>query len=240
MASISEVLRDKLSQLVFKQLTVEDVRDLSEHFRRVRVSAPWLREAACGAGDKLQIMINSSGPRTYTPFGHDAQSGKLELLAYVHGDTATAQWIRALRVGSTCRAFGPRGSLALSSLQGPVVFVGDETSFAAATALQRTRAAADGVGYVFECTHRDESANVLEELGLGSRVLVPRQAAHAHLDALEEAVRAALVQRPNARLVLTGHAQTIQGLRKRLKARPAPSAGQTTKAYWADGKRGLD
>jgi NADPH-dependent ferric siderophore reductase len=240
MASISTVLRDKLSQIVFKALAIDEVRDLSPHFRRFRVSAPWLRGAACAPGDKLQIMINEAGPRTYSPFAHDAGSGTLELLAYVHGDTATAAWVRNAQPGSSLRVFGPRGSLALASLSGPVIFVGDETSFGSALALQCTRAAADGVSYVFEATNPDEAESVLREIGLPASATVARTPGHSHLGALEQAVRAALEQRPNARLVLTGHAQTIQGLRKRFKAQPVQASGQSVKAYWADGKRGLD
>ncbi|HTU58979.1 MAG TPA: hypothetical protein VMF89_11110 [Polyangiales bacterium] len=240
MASIGTVLRDKLSQIVFKALVVDEVRDLSPHFRRLRVSAPWLRGAAAAPGDKLQIMINEAGPRTYSPFGHDADGGTLELVAYVHGETPTATWIRDVRVGTSMRVFGPRGSLALASLTGPVVFVGDETSFGTALALQRARAAADGVSYVFESTNTQEADGVLRELGLSAATTVARQPGHGHLGALERAVRAACGQHPGARLVLTGHAQTIQALRKRLKAQPVQSSGQSVKAYWADGKRGLD
>jgi hypothetical protein len=53
-------------------------------------------------------------------------------------------------------------------------------------------------------------------------------------------VRAALGRQPGSHLVLTGHAQMIQSLRASIKASPAPHAGQKVKAYWADGKRGLD
>ena len=240
MASIGTVLRDKLSQIVFKALVVDEVRDLSPHFRRFRVSAPWLRGAACAPGDKLQIMINEAGPRTYSPFGHDADGGTLEFLAYVHGETPTASWIRNAQRGSSLRVFGPRGSLAFAGLTGPVVFVGDETSFGSALALQRTRAAADGVSYVFECTNPEEAEGVLRELGLSAHATVARQSGQGHLGALERAVRAACEQHPNARMVLTGHAQTIQGLQKRLKAQPVQSSGRLVKAYWADGKRGLD
>lgn len=240
MASIRSVLRDKLSQIVFKALTIDEVRDLSPHFRRFRVSAPWLRTAGCAAGDKLQIMINESGPRTYSPFGHDAASGGLEFLAYVHGDTPTASWIRHAQIGGTFRVFGPRASLALSSIAGPVIFVGDETSFGTALSLQRARGAADGVSYVFEATHADEASSVLQQVGLPVGAIVPRQPALGHLAALEQAVRLACEERPHARLVLTGHAQIIQALRKRLRAQPVQSSGQTVKAYWADGKRGLD
>ena len=240
MASFGTVLRDKLSQIVFKALVIAEVRDLSPHFRRFRVGAPWLRGAACAPGDKLQIMINEAGPRTYSPFGHDADSGTLELVAYVHGETPTATWVRSARPGGTLRVFGPRGSLSLASVTGPVVFVGDETSFGTALALQRARAAADGVSYVFEATNVEEADGVLRELGLKGAVTVARQPGHGHLGALERAVRDAFEQRPHARLVLTGHAQTIQGLRKRLKEQPVQSSGQSVKAYWADGKRGLD
>jgi NADPH-dependent ferric siderophore reductase len=138
------------------------------------------------------------------------------------------------------RVFGPRGSLALSSISGPVVFVGDETSFGSALALRRSRVAADGVSFVFEATHPDEAGRVLGEIGLEASAVVARQPALGHLAALEQAVRAEFELRPQARLVLTGHAQTIQGLRKRLKAQPLQSSGQSVKAYWADGKRGLD
>ena len=62
MASFSEVLRDKLSRIVFKQLSIDEVSDVSQHFRRLRLRAPWLRDVACAAGDKLQIMINEAGP----------------------------------------------------------------------------------------------------------------------------------------------------------------------------------
>lgn len=240
MASIRAVLRDKFSQLVFKPLTLDETRDLSPHFRRLRFSAPWLRDAGCAPGDKLQIMIAEAGPRTYTPFDHDADSGKLDVIAYMHGDTATASWIRAARPGLSCRVFGPRGSLSLANILGPVVFFGDETSFGTATALQRARGAADGVSFVFEVSEQAEAAQVLGQLGLQAQALITRKPAHAHLAALEEAVRTAASKHANARLVLTGHAQSIQGLRKRLKAQALQTSGQTVKAYWADGKRGLD
>jgi NADPH-dependent ferric siderophore reductase len=136
--------------------------------------------------------------------------------------------------------FGPRGSLALNALEGPVVLFGDETSFGVAKSLLDLRGPADGVGFVFESTDRDEAVQVLGELGLGAASVVEREPNHAHAPRLESQLRAALEVRPNATLVLTGHAQTIQVLRARLKAKPAPIRGQKVKAYWADGKRGLD
>ncbi len=240
MASLKAMVRDRLSQLVFKELTIEDARDVTPSFRRFRVGAPWLRAASCAPGDKLQIMILEAGTRTYSPFAHDPERGTLDLLAYVHGDTPGAAWIKAAQAGLRFRAFGPRGSLALGSLQGPVVFFGDETGLGAAASLQAVRGASAEVSFVFECTQPAEAASASAEVGLRDPVLVQRQPGHAHVEAIATALGSALSRAPRAHLVLTGHAQSIQAIRARLKAQGVAAAGQATKAYWADGKRGLD
>lgn len=236
MASIQALV----AQLVFKEFSIDEARDLSPHFRRFRVTGESLRGRACAPGDKVQILIGDSGSRTFTPFAANPNAGTFDFIAYVHGDGPAAAWSRAVGVGARFRMFGPRGSLALRSLEGPVVLFGDETSFGVAKSLLDLRGPADGVGFVFESTDRDEAVQVLGELGLGAASVVKREPDHAHADRLESQLRAALEVRPNATLVLTGHAQTIQVLRARLKAKPAPVRGQKVKAYWADGKRGLD
>jgi len=240
MASLKSLLRNTLGQLVFKELAVDSVRDVSPHFRRIRVSGESLRAATCAAGDKIQFMVPDVGPRTFTPFAHDAASGSLELLAFVHSETGAGRWARELREGAGLRAFGPRGSLPLSALYGSVVIFGDETAFAAAKALSDVRGPSEGVAFVFECTHGEESELVLRDLGLDNAIVVQRQAGGGHLDEVETHVRTILKRLPGAHLVLIGHAQSIQALRARLKAQRAEHAGQKVKAYWADGKQGLD
>lgn len=240
MASLKAKLREGLAQLVFKELTIDHVRDVSPHFRRLRVSGPSLRAGNCAAGDKLQVMIPEAGPRTYSPFAPDVSSGSLELLAYAHGDTPAGRWAKRQRSGATFRAFGPRGSLPLADLSGPVVMFGDETSFAAARSLLDARGQDADLAFIFECTNEEESQLVLGDLGVGRAALVQRQDTRKHLDAVEEHVRSALIRLAGARLILTGHAQTIQAVRSRFKISPAPHVAQKTKAYWADGKQGLD
>jgi NADPH-dependent ferric siderophore reductase len=240
MATLQTRIRDTVGRWLGKELTVDEVRDLGPHFRRLRVRAPWLQTARVAAGDKLQIMILDAGPRTYSPFAHDTSAGTLELLAFVHADTATGAWVRGLQAGTTFHALGPRGSLALADLAGPVVLFGDETSFAVATALQKERGSSAGLSFTFESSAPGEARAVLGELGLSGAELIERQPGRAHLPTIESSIRAALARQPDARLVLTGHAQTIQALRAGLRAQPPAYAGQKVKAYWADGKRGLD
>jgi ferric-chelate reductase (NADPH) len=249
MASFQARIRDSFSRLVFPELVVDAVRDVSAHFRQLRVSAPALRSASVSPGDKLQIMIVESGPRTYSPFAHDPAAGTVDLLAYVHGDTPGSAWIRELTAGTRFRGFGPRGSLALASLSGPVVLFGDETSFGVATALtlarqmRQTRQASegsDGLSFVFECSQPDEARAVLGDLGLARCEVVAREPGLAHARAVDGGIRAALARHPGAHLVLTGHAQMIQAVRASLKKEAPAYASQKVKAYWADGKRGLD
>jgi NADPH-dependent ferric siderophore reductase len=239
-ASIQALFRDTLAQLVFKEFSVDEVRDVSAHFRRFRVSSESLRSSGCAAGDKVQIMIGEAGPRTFTPFSPDPAAGTFDFLAYVHGDAPAAAWARSAHSGLSFRAFGPRGSLPLSSLIGPVVMFGDETSFGAAKSLLDTRGAADGLSFVFESTDPDEAKLVLADIGLSGSAVVKRQAEQAHLAEIEAQLTAAGAQTADATLVLTGHAQMIQAIRARLKARPVSFRGQKVKAYWADGKKGLD
>jgi len=233
-------IRALLAQLVFKEFSVEDVADVSAHFRRFKISGESLRENRSAPGDKVQIMIGDIGPRTFTPFAADANAGTFDILAYVHGDAPAAAWARTTQAGTRFRAFGPRGSLALNSLAGPVVMFGDETSFGAAKSLFDLRGGADGLSFVFESTDTDEAKAVLTELGMSEAAVVRREPGRTHLSELESQLRAALELRGDASLVLTGHAQMIQAVRARLKARPVKHRGQKVKAYWADGKKGLD
>jgi len=240
MASIRSLLQDTLGQLIFREFAVESVQDISAHFRRFRVRGESVRDNDCAPGDKLQILISGAGTRTFTPFSPNANAGTLEFLAYVHGDAPAAKWARDAGQGLRFRAFGPRGSLPLGTLSGPVILLGDETSVGAAKSLLDTRGTSEGLAFVFEATDRDETERALAELGLTARAIVRRQLGRAHLAELETQLRAAASQQPGAHLVLTGHAQTIQAMRAALRARPAPVNGQKVKAYWADGKRGLD
>ena len=54
--------------------------------------------------------------------------GSVDLLVYSHGDTPGAKWGRAVAEADRVNVFGPRGSIAIAALAGPVVVFGDETS----------------------------------------------------------------------------------------------------------------
>jgi ferric-chelate reductase (NADPH) len=239
MASGKAILGGMLGRFLFRDARVAQVRDVSPRFRWMELEGEALRDVSWSAGDKVQVFFPRVGMRTYTPLAWDAARGATQLLVYLHGNSPGAEWGRNVRVGDGCQFMGPRGSLALMSLQGPVVLFGDETSFAVAHTLRNLRAGAEGVEQVFEVSSRDESETVLREFQLSDSAVVERASDEGHLSAVAERLGAALKRRPGAQLVMTGRAQAIQALRARLRA-DGVGAPQKVKAYWSVGKRGLD
>lgn len=239
MASFGKALTDSLKRLVFREFTVTCVTHLSEHFERIDFASESLQKSHFAAGNKVQIAFDG-GPRTYTPFAFDAATGALSVLVYLHGDGPSARWATSAQVGDRAFAFGPRGSLALTPGSGPLAVFGDETSFGLARALCEAHPGSNGPSFVFEATHAGESQAVLEALELPHAKLVERRADDEHLSEIEARLRDVLAKNAGTQLVFTGKAQSIQWLRKRLRAESSAHAGQLVKAYWAPGKRGLD
>jgi ferric-chelate reductase (NADPH) len=214
------------------------VETLSPHFRLADLEGEALRNVTWAAGQKVQVSMGAGfSSRTYTPISWDAATGRTRLLIFTHGDGPGSRWASGLRKGDTCHLFGPRGSLDLSGLGSPLVVFGDETSFALAAAL-RNSPHSQGVIHLFEASDVAESRQVLETIGIGQATLIQRIADDAHLGAVEgEASRLAA---SDARFVLTGKASSIQRVSRVLKTVGIASSRVKTKAYWAQGKTGLD
>jgi NADPH-dependent ferric siderophore reductase len=239
MASGKAIIGGMLGRFLFREARIAQLRDVSPHFRWMELTGDGLRDTAWDAGDKVQVFLPGLGMRTYTPMAWDAVRGATQFLVYLHGNSPGAEWGRNARVGDRCQFMGPRGSLPLASLKGPVVLFGDETSFAVAHTLRNLRAPIRDVEQVFEVSSRGESSGVLRELGLAESDVVERAHGDAHLPEVAARLQAALQRRPGAQLVMTGRAQAIQALRARLTAAGLHPA-QKVKAYWSAGKRGLD
>ncbi|NMO15034.1 siderophore-interacting protein [Pyxidicoccus fallax] len=239
MTSGKAIIGGVLGRFLFRDARVEQVREVSAHFRWLELVGEGLKDASWSAGDKVQVFLPGEGMRTYTPLAWDAVRGATQFLVYLHGDGPGARWGRSVRVGDRCQLFGPRGSVPLAAYEGPVVLFGDETSFAVGHALRNLRAGIGGVEQVFEVSSRPESTDVLREFGLAQSDVVERTAGDGHLPEVAARLQAALQRRPGARLVMTGRAQAIQALRGRLKAAGVEPA-QKVKAYWSLGKAGLD
>jgi ferric-chelate reductase (NADPH) len=182
-------------------------------------------------------MNSGLSARTYTPMSWDADGGRTRILTFAHGDGPGSRWAIGLREGDTCQFFGPRRSLDLSGLAAPVVLFGDETSFGLAAALRDGPQGAHAI-HVFEGSDVAELRPVLEAIGLGQATLIERTSGETHLAAVEaEALRLAA---SGAHFILTGKASSIQRVGRALKAAGVVSSRIKARAYWAQGKTGLD
>jgi NADPH-dependent ferric siderophore reductase len=226
MASAKALLGAVAGRFLFRHGQVRQVSKLSEHFTRIDVVGTELAGAPFEPGDKVQVFLPSVGMRTYTPVTW-AADGSTWFVGYAHGAGPGSQWVRAVKKGDEVALFGPRRSIDASSLPGPLVVVGDETSVAVALSLTRANAGRQ-VMALLEASSPEETRDVARQLELTNVTVFPRGA----LEPLGQALTAQL--QLGATPIFTGRAATIQALKK------GRSVGGKTKAYWAEGKRGLD
>ena len=222
--------------LFMKPATVTCVDTLNPDFFLVTLQSPAFVGLAWMPGQKVQITIGASlSTRTYTPIDWDASKGETLILVYAHGPGPGSRWVQSLQVGDICDVFGPRASLDLARLKGPVVVFGDETSFGLSIALsgqQRT----EPVDHLFEVNAQERARSALKPFDLSNIEVFLRTPDDDHLSAIE--TRLSTLAAPETNWVLTGKAGSVQRLHRFLKTLSPIRA--ITKAYWAPGKTGLD
>ena len=227
MASAKGLLGAALGRFIFTHATVTEVSELGTDLRHIDVRGPELAKARFTPGDKVQVLVPGDELRTYTPFNWRGDSASF--IGFVHGDTPGARWVKSVKPGDEVRFFGPRGSLDVRGVRGEVVVVGDETSLAVARAFSETHR----VSVVLEATRPDVTREVCAKLGLSHVDVTARGDVETLLAKLQGQLAA------GATPYFTGRASTTQQLKQRLRAAGVNFGGKT-KAYWADGKRGLD
>lgn len=224
-----------LGKYLFEHTTIAAVTPIGGRFRRLDLVGPSLATTTFRPGDKVQVFVGDDGMRTYTPFDWDRASGKVSLLVFVRDESPGSRLGRDARVGDAVDFFGPRGSIDLDGIAGEMLLVGDETSFA----LARTAGLRHpGARALIEVDSLDEGRAVVEALGLEGVDLVLRAPGDGHLPTI--AKRLLELTRPTTTLVWSGRAKSIQGLRKALDATAVRPRKNLAKAYWAEGRRGID
>ncbi|HWO12230.1 MAG TPA: siderophore-interacting protein [Polyangiaceae bacterium] len=229
-----------VAKLFTKPAGVQAVVDVADGFRLVTLAGAALRQVAWSPGQKVQVLLGGWVQRTYTPLAWDPDAGVTQLLAYAHGTGPGAAWARALRVGGACHLFGPRRSLELSSLGRPALLFGDETSFGLAHALRFTPHAARDVHIVLEVGSSLAARAALAAIGVADAHLVERRARDAHLAEVQELASELCRTHAIDAGALSGKATSIARLGKHLRQLGVPRSRLLIKAYWAEGKTGLD
>jgi NADPH-dependent ferric siderophore reductase len=232
--TVLERLADFAGGAMLDTARVTEASRLSDDFVRVELSADIFRKATWVPGAKLQFRPRRGtlSLRTYTPVSWDVERGVTELVGFTHGDGPAAHWLRQVAAGDACEVFGPRRSIDLRDPAGPTVFVGDESSVALACAL---RTVTPDVSHVFEARDPAGLTEVLAGLGINAQVVEKTSDRAELLSRAREAAGAA----PGC-LVVTGDAATVHAVRRDSRTWPQAPREVKGKAYWAEGRTGLD
>lgn len=242
MSRLTKAIADTAARRLFRTATITAVVDHGSRFRSIELTGDDLKTATFNVGDKIQIRTDPDAlaPRTYTPITWDTHQGTTNLLAYTHGTGPGSAWVNSLTTGMTCQFLGPRSSLKLEGLDAPIVFVGDETSFALVAAWQTNHPESPAVAQLFEVTDPDHCSPALDGSGISSPHLFRRDPDGAHLNELTDALVDVLRSHSDAALCLTGRAQSIATIRRSLKTAGLADRPSRVKAYWDPNRTGLD
>jgi ferric-chelate reductase (NADPH) len=239
MSTVPQFLTDTFEKLFLRPAVVTAATHLSGHFRLVELAGERLKTLSWVPGEKVQFHLGKMNSRTYTPIAWNPHEGTAQFIMFLHGHGPGSEWAESLKQGSQCRFMGPRSSLNFSEIDGDSIFFGDETSIAAAMALHSSNGDRDN-RFVFEVSSLVESGEVLQRIGLPNAKLVKKTPDLSHLAEVEESLVEASSDVVSPRWIFTGKGQSIQSLRRMLRARRMTLSQVKTKAYWAEGKTGLD
>jgi ferric-chelate reductase (NADPH) len=234
------MIKDALLKWVTHPAIIMNVSEPSPNFRLVTLHSDAFKTRAARPGDKIRLVVAGTQLRTYTPFDWNVSAGTANLLAYRRAEGVASQWLDALRVGDSCQVLGPQRSTALDALQRPAVFIGDETSFALARALQNTANRSMDIKFLFEVASATEAQTLLDAVGVKAEDLVERVEGDAHWQLLERQLIDALIGGAPRQFLFSGKSSTIQHLSRSLRRIGRPSSQFMVKAFWAPGKRALD
>lgn len=214
-----------LGGFFLRSARVTAAEDVAPGFRRIALrgdAPPPL------PGNKLQILLPSDDVRTYTPIA--SEDGTTLLLGWKHAGGPGARFVSEVEVGTQLRFVGPQRSLDLAA--GPVIFVGDETSVAAAASFERSR---PGQVHAVLCGQSPEALRAAaESVGLRPSHALPR----GDIEGVVAAVLQGREAAPGATIALSGGSELILAVRAALRQRGI--TGIKTKTYWIPGKTGLD
>ena len=227
-------LIDMAEAALFTEAEVTGVERIGDDFVRVGVAAEQFRASRWVAGSKVQIRPTGTGRglRTYTPLSWDAEEGRTELLAYVHGPGPASGWFRHVRASAMVKLMGPRRSIDPPAAGDRIVFVGDETSLALACAFATIGAQ---LVCLFEAARPGPFAAMVN-------TAAPTVTADVcgKTELLDRLHQIATAETGSYRLVVTGDAETVHTVRRDVRTWTAPPSKVSGKAYWAAGRTGLD
>jgi ferric-chelate reductase (NADPH) len=238
MADVKSAILGVIGSKILTKAKVVLNETVSEHFHFIDLESESLVGTVFMPGRKIQIDTGNWVLRTYTPFSIDSKRGVVRVLAYLSGKGPGSAWAQSVKPGSATHFKGPDGSKSLPPDTASLSVFGDETTFGLAYGLDQSFGQQKLSHFAFEVSQSKEAETVLQTLGLKNYSLHEKPASFSaeflksHLQSITDL--------RHHQWIIAGKVQTIQTLRSQLQSFNAPMTQLITKAYWAEGKKGLD
>ncbi|MEM7018236.1 MAG: siderophore-interacting protein [Pseudomonadota bacterium] len=242
MPTVSKWMADAMERLFsnqFHPVRVTQTEMIDSQLKRVRFQG----DLSCTeyvVGNVIEFRVSDREFRHYTPASFDKEQGVCDVLFYLHGLGPGSEWVDQLQVDMATNLMGPGGKMALTAGQDRHVLFGDETSLGLThgfwNAIERNGANFDAVLELEEEHRHWPQCLQMNARILGKSVQAPAKGILEWLEQLSEQEWRAL---QSASFYLTGRAQSIQRIKKSLKAKGIANKQIQTMPYWADNKKGL-
>ncbi|APR87331.1 Iron-chelator utilization protein [Minicystis rosea] len=241
MPEMPAFLANVLEPRFARRALVTDVVDLAPGLRRVRFAGDALRGVSFLPGQEVEFRVSDRAFRHYTPSRFDAARGEMEIVFFLHGDGPGTTWARKLAPNDHANVLGPGGRFALHDTAEIHVFLGDETTLGLFAVMAQ---AAKGrvLGAVEIDAQRVGGATDEQRWPalVGLDLPAVERTCEARGDVLLRWIEEQRALPPEGVcFYLAGHTGSIVRMRDHLLQRGWSRRSIRTKAYWADGKRGL-
>jgi NADPH-dependent ferric siderophore reductase len=255
MSTLSNLLSSAVEKLLFHPVTITHAETIGGRFRRVRLQGEVFKGVKWVPGQAVQFYLGNLTKRAYTPMEIVPDAGAATFLFYMHGGGPGSAWAGSLKIGDRCKVMRPKDSLDFTNFEGRALFFGDETSMAAAYALQSCRRADASHRYVLEVSSAAEAKTVADRLGLDDVTLYQRTGEGEHLvgvvrklaqragEDFEGSEHSHKTDKSGGQVfqwIFTGQAPSIQRVQKGLRGLRVDLRRSKVRAYWSPGKTGMD
>jgi NADPH-dependent ferric siderophore reductase len=246
MSTLSGLVSSAVGKVLFHPATITHAETIGGRFRRVRLQSEVFKGVKWVPGQAVQFYLGNLTKRAYTPMRMAPDAGSAEFLFFMHGGGPGSAWAGSLKTGDGCKVMRPKDSLDFTNFEGRAIFFGDETSMAAAYALESCRRGDARHRYVLEVSSAAEAKSVAEGLGLEGVTLCEKKGEGEHLEGvvreLAEGGGGEFEGRASesSQWIFTGQARSIQRVQKGLKGLGVEMRRSKVRAYWSQGKTGMD
>jgi ferric-chelate reductase (NADPH) len=231
----------RLRGLLPREGRVAEIEDLGARLRRVRLEGPALGKLAPFVpGGELSIRPPEGwirgGGRTYTGLSFDREAGRVELVAFLHGQGPATRMLAGLAPGDVVGVWGFDRHLTLLPDVPTHVVLGDESAVGAAASLARGTPPGSLIGAIETDPGDVEAVRAALARLQAPLDVVPRQATRGA--ALCDWLRARPADAATTSLphYLLGHGQSVVALRKLVRERGTPESRIRARAFWVDGR----